>query len=402
MSTLTRPHRLIPLLAGLQALSPLSIDMYLPALPRIAEELATSEAKVQLSITSYLVGLFLGMLFFGPLSDKYGRRKLILGGIVVYIIAGVGCAMADSVDSLISWRFIQALGGGAASILGRAIVRDIFPLKEAAKALSSMHLITMVAALSAPMLGSLLLLAGSWRWLFFVLVVFGSVWLWLIAWKVPETHYGESRNSGVLKVYRAYGTIGTQPRALGYILCMSLCFAGMFAYITASPFVFMDYYGLSPTHYALLFAGNTAGIMALVALNVRLVARVGPQKMLYGAAALLAISSAVLLLAGTLTSGGLWLLVVGLFGYISCTGLMGANCTASLMTQFPDNAGAAAGLAVAVQFGLGALMSFVVSALYEGTPFAMTLVVGLCGLGSIAALSLTRHESTKDFGKVQE
>jgi DHA1 family bicyclomycin/chloramphenicol resistance-like MFS transporter len=394
VSPLTRPHRLIPLLAGLQAFSPLSLDMYLPALPRIAEDLATSEARVQLSITSYLVGLFLGMLFFGPLSDKYGRRKLILGGIVVYIIAGLGCAMANSVDSLVSWRFVQALGGGAASILGRAIVRDIFPLKEAAKALSSMHLITMMAALSAPMLGSLLLLAGSWRWMFFVLIVFASIWLWLIAWKVPETHYGESRNSGVLKVYRAYGTIGSQPRALGYILCMSLCFAGMFAYITASPFVFMDYYGLSPTYYALLFAGNTAGIMALVTVNVRLVARVGPQKMLYGAAVLLAVSSVVLLLAGTLTSGGLWLLVVGLFGYISCTGLMGANCTASLMTQFPDNAGAAAGLALAVQFGLGAVMSLLVSALYEGTPFAMTLIVGLCGLGSIAALSLTRHDTT--------
>ncbi len=156
----------------------------------------------------------------------------------------------------------------------------------------------------------------------------------------------------------------------------------------------MDYYGLSPTNYALIFAGNTAGIMALVTLNVRLVARVGPQKMLYGAAALLTASSAVLLLAGTLSSGGLWLLIIGLFGYMSCTGLMGANCTASLMTRFPDNAGAAAGLAVAVQFGLGAVMSFLVSALYEGTPFAMTLIVGLCGLGSVAALSLTRHNTT--------
>jgi DHA1 family bicyclomycin/chloramphenicol resistance-like MFS transporter len=394
VSPLTRPHRLIPLLAGLQAFSPLSLDMYLPALPRIAEELATSEARVQLSITSYLVGLFLGVLLFGPLSDKYGRRKLILGGIVVYILSCLGCAMADSVDSLVGWRFVQALGGGAASILGRAIVRDIFPLKQAASALSSMHLITMVAALAAPMLGSFVLLAGSWRWLFFLLIAFASLWLWLIAWKIPETHYGESRNSSVLKVYRAYGSIASQPRALGYILCMSLCFAGMFAYITASPFVFMDYFGLSPTYYALIFGGNIAGIMALATLNVRMVGRVGPQKMLYGAAVLLAVSSVVLLLAGTLTSGGLWLLIIGLFGYISCTGLMGANCTASLMTQFPDNAGAAAGLAVAVQFGLGAVMSLLVSALYAGTPFAMTLIVGLCGLGSIAALSLTRHDTT--------
>ena len=393
VSPLTRPHRLIPLLAGLQAFSPLAMDMYLPALPRIAEELATSEARVQLSITSYLVGLFLGMLLFGPLSDKYGRRTLMLGGIIVFIISSLACAMADSVDTLVSWRVVQALGGGAASVLARAVVRDIFPLKEAARALSSMHLITMVATLAAPMLGSFVLLAGSWRWLFFLLIAFASIWLLLITWKIPETHYGKSRNSSVLKVYQAYGAIGSQPRAVGYILCMSLCYGGMFAYITASPFVFMDYYGLSPTYYALIFGCNTAGIILLVSLNVRLVARLGPQKMLYGAGVLLAASSVVLLLASTLNNVGIWLLILALFGYISCTGLMGANCTASLMIQFPDNAGAAAGLAVAVQFGLGAVMSLVVGMLYEGTPFAMTLVVGLCGLGSIAALSLTRRKT---------
>lgn len=390
MSTLSRPHRIIPLLAGLQAFSPLSLDMYLPALPRIAEQLATSEAQVQLSITSYLAGLFLGMLFFGPLSDKYGRKKLLLSGIVLYILACVGCALADSVNSLIVWRFAQALGGGAASILARTIVRDIFPLNEAAKALSNMHMITMIAALTAPMLGSFLLLAGSWRWMFVVLIVFATLWLWLIAWKVPETHHGDSRNSSVFSVFRAYAVIASQGKAVGYILCMSLCFAGMFAYITGSPFVFMEYFDLSPSHYAAVFGANIIGIMLLASINARFVGRVGPQKMLYAATSLCALSSLLLLFAGSLSSGGFWLIIVGLFAYVSCTGLIGANCTASLMTQFPDNAGAAAGLAVAVQFGLGAVMSFLVGVFYQGTPFAMTLVVGLCGLGSMAALWLTR------------
>jgi DHA1 family bicyclomycin/chloramphenicol resistance-like MFS transporter len=370
--------------------------MYLPALPGIAESLATSEASVQLSISSYLAGLFLGMLFFGPLSDKFGRRKLLLGGIVIYILACLGCAMARAVDSRVIWRFIQALGGATASILSRAIVRDIFPLREAASALSTMHLITMIAALVAPILGSFPLLAGSWRWLFVVLIAFAAVQLWLAASKIPETHHGDSRNSSLLKVFQAYGFIGSERRALGYILCMSLSFAGMFAYITGSPFVFINYFGLSPSHYALVFAANIAGVMVLASLNARWVVRVGPQEMLYAACALCVISSGCLLLSGTLAIGGFWLIFAGLFGYVSCTGLVGANCTASLMTQFPDNAGAAAGLAVALQFGLGAVMSTLVSMLYDGTPFAMTLTVGLCGLGSLAALTLTRGAAGAD------
>ena len=389
MPSLKNPHRIIPLLAGLQAFSPLSLDMYLPALPQITEQLASTESRVQLSITSYLVGLFLGLLFFGPLSDKFGRRRLLLGGIIIYIIAGLACAITDSVNSLIAWRFVQALGGAAASILARTIVRDIFELNEAAKALSNMHLITMVAALAAPMLGSLLILAGSWRWLFFLLAAFASLWACLIAWKVPETHHGESRSSSLLKVFQAYGNIGSQPKALGYILCMSLCFAGMFAYITNSPFVFMVYFDISPIHYALVFAVNISGIMLLTAINARLVGQMGPQKMLCGAAVLCLISSITLIASGLLENLGIWLIIVGLFGYVSCTGLVGANCTASLMSQFPDNAGAATGLAVAAQFGLGALMSLVVGSLYDGTPFAMTLIVGLCGLGAMAALRLT-------------
>ena len=389
MPRFKNPHRIIPLLAGLQAFSPLSLDLYLPALPQITEQLASTESRVQLSITSYLVGLFLGLLFFGPLSDKFGRRRLLLGGIIIYIIAGLACAITDSVNSLIAWRFVQALGGAAASILARTIVRDIFELNEAAKALSNMHLITMVAALAAPMLGSLLILAGSWRWLFFLLAAFASLWACLIAWKVPETHHGESRSSSLLKVFHAYGNIGSQPKALGYILCMSLCFAGMFAYITNSPFVFMGYFDISPIHYALIFAANISGIMLLTAINARLVGRMGPQKMLHGAAALCLFSSLTLIASGLLENPGIGLIIAGLFGYISCTGLVGANCTASLMSQFPDNAGAATGLAIAAQFGLGALMSLIVGKLYDGTPFAMTLIVGLCGLGAMAALRLT-------------
>ena len=389
--TLNKPHRLIPLLAGLQAFAPLSIDLYLPALPRIAENLATSQSNIQLTISSYLVGLFIGMLFFGPLSDKYGRKKLLIGGIVVYLLACVGCLLAQTAPGLIGWRLVQALGGASASVLGRAIVRDVFPLNESARALSLMHLITMIAALLAPLLGSAVLLIASWRWLFAGLLAYAAVLLLLTVSKIPETRAGDAGEVSVLDVFRAYLSIGSEPRALGYILCMSICFAGMFAYITVSPFVFIEYFSLSPQQYALIFSGNIAGVMLLATANARLVRTVGPQRMLYWGGGFCASAGLLLLIAGAVGTGSPWPIILGLFCYVSCTGLLGANCTASLMALYENNAGAAAGLAVATQFGLSAAVSTFASALYDGTPAALTLVVGVCGLCSLLALALTRE-----------
>ena len=391
MQRIDRPPPAHPLLAGLAAFTPLAIDLYLPALPQIAEELSASEASVQVSVSVYLAGLFVGMLLFGPLSDKYGRKRLVLGGIALYALASLGCALAETVDDLLNWRFIQATGGAASAMLMRTIVRDLFSLAESARALSLMFLITMIAALAAPVLGSLVLVVGSWRWLFVGLAAFAAALFCLFARMVPETHHGESRGSSLATVFRAYALVVAEPRAMGYILCASLCFAGMFAYIAVSPFVFIEFFGLSPRAYALVFAANIAGVMALTFVNARWVGLVGPQRMLRHAAVPLLASCAVLLLSAAFGIYGFWMIAGGLFGFVSCTGVLGANCTASLMSLFPENAGAATGLAVAAQFGLAALMSTAASGLYDGTPFAMTLMVALCGLASIAALTLTKQ-----------
>ncbi len=389
MSIVAKPHRLIPLLAGLQAFGPLSIDMYLPALPEIARDLSTTETITQQSVTSFLIGLFIGLLFYGPLSDKYGRKKLLIGGISLYLFASLACMLANSAENLLIWRLIQALGGASATVIGRAIVRDIFPVHEAARALSLMHLVTMIAALSAPLLASYVLLIGTWRWLFAGLIAFSALLLCLTVFKIPETHQGQSRNSSITGVYQAYLKIMCEIKALGYILCMSICFAGMFAYLTVSSFVFIDFFELSPQQYAWIFSLNIFGVMALVILNARLVTVVGTQKMINYFALLCAFSGMLLLISGFTGLGGLWLVILGMFGFISCTGVLGANCIASLMRLYPDNAGAAAGLAVAAQFGFGAILSFLVSNLYDGTDFYMSLVVGLCGVGSLLALLLT-------------
>lgn len=409
MTVVTHPHRLIVLLAALVAFGPLSIDMYLPSLPMIAEDLMATQAEIQLTISSFLIGLFIGMLFYGPLSDKVGRRPLLLGGITLYLLASIACFLAVSADWLIASRFLQALGAAAASVLARAIVRDLFPLNEAARVLSLMHLVTMVATLIAPLIGGYLILVTGWRALFIVLFVFAALVLLFSVWKMPETHHGSARGSSFLAVYKAYGLILLQPVAVGYILCMSLTFAGMFAYITASPFVYIEYFGVQPQVYAWLFSLNIGGVIVLVSLNARYVGRFGTQRLLWLGAGLAAASGLVLLLSGVTGLGGLPLIILGLLGFVSVTGVLGANCMASLLSRFPDQAGAAAGIAVATQFGLGALASSLVSVLHDGTPLAMGLIIGLLGCGSLLALLLTRNfvasssqDSQLDIGRVDK
>lgn len=391
---IAKPQRLIVLLAALVAFGPLSIDMYLPSLPLIAENLGAQASQVQSSISAFLVGLFFGMLFYGPLSDKYGRRKLLVGGILLYLVTSLACFIASSAEQLVIARFLQALGAAAASVLARAIVRDIFPIRDAAKVLSLMHLVTMIATLLAPLVGGYLILIAGWRSIFLVLFVFAAIILFFTLQKIPETHHGASRNASLLSVFKAYGQILFSPLALGYILCMSLTFAGMFAYITASPFVYIEFFGVSPQVYAWLFSLNIGGIMILVSLNARYVSRLGIAKLLTAGASLAAISGVLLLISSGLAIGGLSLVVICLLGYVSVTGVLGANCMAGLLAAFPDRAGAAAGVAIATQFGLGALASSLVSWLHQGSPLLMASIMAVTGVGALLALRLTKLKST--------
>lgn len=384
------PHRLIVLLAALVAFGPLSIDMYLPSLPLIASDLGAPESRIQLTISVFLAGLCTGMLFYGPLSDRFGRRRLLLGGIALYMLASIGCILAAKAEHLVFWRALQALGGAAASVLARTIVRDLFPLKDAARVLSLMHLVTMIATLIAPLVGGYLILIAGWRAIFAVLLAFAGLCLLLSAWKIPETHPSHARGTSLGAAFRAYGHIARQPQALGYILCMGLSFGGMFAFITASPFVYIQYFGVTPQHYAWLFALNVGGIMTVTLLNARLVGRLGPQRLLGFGAAAAALSGLGLALFGSSGVGGLSAVVACLLVFVSVTGLLGANCVASLLARFPQQAGAAAGLAVAMQFGLGTACSALVGALHDGSPLPMSLVVGVAGLGCLLALQLTR------------
>ena len=384
------PRQLIVILAALVAFGPLSVDMYLPSLPLIAADLATPESNIQLTISAFLGGLCLGMLFYGPLSDRFGRRKLLLGGIVLYLLASLGCVFSGQVETLVFWRVLQALGGAAAAVLGRTIVRDLFPLEDAARVLSLMHLVSMVATLAAPLIGGYLILLVGWRAIFVTLAIFSGLCLLAVAWKVPESHPQTARGASIGAAFAAYGRIIVQPQALGYILCMGLPFGGMLAFITASPFVYINYFGISPQLYAWLFSLNIGGIFAVTLLNARLVARVGLPRMLVMGGSMAGLAGLALAVLGITGNASPAAVVVCALLYISVTGLLGANCMASLLARFPQQAGSAAGLAVASQFGLGTAFSALISAMHDGSPLPMSLVMGGAGIGCLLALLLIR------------
>lgn len=387
--------RLIVLLSSLTAFGPFSIDTYLPSFPQIAEDLSTSTAQVQHTISAFLAGLCLGMLCYGPLSDRYGRRPLLLGSLVLYVAATLGCLFAGSVEQLIAWRFFQALGGAGALVLARAVARDLVGLLEAAKVLSWMHLLTMMATLIAPMIGTWLVLIQGWRTIFAALFILSSLCLLMVALTLKESLPVQQRGASVQAAFAAYLAIARQPKAVALILCMSLAFGGMFAFITASPFVYVVHFGVSPRLFSALFALNILGIILVTFINARWVGRFGPQRMLGVGAVLVSGAGLALMLVGYTEWGGLVSIVCCMVLYMGVTGLIGANCMASLMMLFPRQAGASMALGVSVQFATGALASLWVSHLADGTAWPMCLVVGCGGLGALVAYGVTLRTSAR-------
>ncbi|MDE2440706.1 MAG: Bcr/CflA family multidrug efflux MFS transporter, partial [Betaproteobacteria bacterium] len=396
-----REGRFILLLGALVAFGPLAIDLYLPALPAMAAGLAASPEAVQSSITVFLAGFAVGMLFYGPISDRYGRRTVMLTGIALFSLASLACLLASAVEQLIVARFAQALGGGAASVLARAVVRDVYSQTEAIRTLSLMAMVTAVAPLLAPILGSALLAGFGWRGTFAAVLVWGLLSLAVVWRMLPETLPAEHRGQlSLAAAFAAYGRIALDPVALGLLLAGGMSFAAMFAYITASPFYFIDLQQLSPTAYGLVFAVNALGIFGANYFNSRLVKTHGAAVMA-GIGSFCGLAGAMLLVFAMATgtgASGLSAVMGGLFIVVSMTGLLGANCVGLLMARYPQNAGASAALFGSSQFGFGMWASAAVNFLHDGSGRPMAWVILGCASLSVCGYLLYRRVSRLRHG----
>ncbi|WP_248294149.1 multidrug effflux MFS transporter [Actinoplanes sp. TBRC 11911] len=373
---------MILLLGFLSALGPLTIDMYLPSLPTIATDMHAAAAAVQLTLTGTLVGLGVGQLLVGPLSDALGRRLPLLAGVGVHVLASVLCVLAPNLAILGTLRLLQGLGAAAASVVAMAVVRDLFSGLAAAKLLSRLMLVVGVAPILAPTIGGLVLNWTSWRGVFVVLTVVGAAIMTATALLLPETlPAGLRRNGGLVGTLRDYGRLLTDRVYVGLTLVVGFAMAALLAYVSGSSFVFQDEYHMSEQQFAYVFAGGAVGLIAATQLNVRLLRRFTPQRILI-VALLAGLAAGVVLLVDARTGfGGLVGVLIPLWAALATVGLAMPNAPALALSRHGDAAGTAAALLGAVQFGVGALAAPLVGALGVGA-VAMAAVVLL---GMVAA-----------------
>jgi DHA1 family bicyclomycin/chloramphenicol resistance-like MFS transporter len=372
------------LLGSLTAFGPLSIDMYLPSFQAIARDLAASPAQVQLTLAVFFVALGIGQAFYGPISDRYGRRRPLCFGLGLYVLASAVCALARSIEALVVWRFAQAIGGCAGMVIARAVVRDRFDEREAARFFSLLMLVSGLAPILAPSVGGQILVFFSWRAIFWMLAGFGLVCFVAVAFLLPESLPPERRaQGGVGEALRVYARLLRDRAFMRYALSGALVLSGMFAYIFGSPFVFMQIYGVRPERFGWIFGSIALGLISASQLNRILLARVAGAGILSRALVVTATAGIVLLIMAWTGAGGLPGLLAPLFVYIASLGFVLPNVIATALASQGRSAGTAAALLGILQFGAGATVGMLLGALGAGTAVPMAALIAACGLSAL-------------------
>src|SRR5580698_4072234 len=383
--------RLTPLLLGLLALlsafTPLSIDMYLPALPVISAELHASAGDIQLTLSAFLLAFGFGQIFYGPAGDRFGRRPVILSGLAIYILVSIGCAFADAADHLVGLRFLQGLAACGGVVLARTMVRDLAEKDQAARAMSLMFACSSIAPMLAPMIGGQVLWFLGWRAIFWVLAGIGVI-AWIFAFlRLPETLRPEYRQPLRLgSVVRRYGELVRHRAFMGYALTGAFQFGALFSFLSGSPFVFIERYGLSPQLYGVIFGAQVVFLTLGSLINARFVRQVGAYRMLSTAVIVPAIVGPAVLVLGLIEAHTgaivLWPFLPLFVLQIGSNSFAGANATALALQRYPHMAGTASSLMGVMQFGVGALFGAIVGQAFSGTIVPMTMAMGIAGLSS--------------------
>jgi DHA1 family bicyclomycin/chloramphenicol resistance-like MFS transporter len=378
--------RLVIVLGSMNAIGPLSIDMYLPAFPEIAGALHTSASSVQLTLTACVAGLALGQLLLGPLSDRFGRRVPVIAAMVTYAIASLLCALATSVGALIALRFVQGLAGAGGIVISRAVVRDLHSGARAVRLFSSLMLVTGLAPILAPLVGGQLLAVTSWEGIFVALSILSALIAILAALGLRETLPPERRSrSGLRRTVQTMGTLLRDRSFLGYALASGLTFGALFAYISGSSFVLQRIYGLSPQLYSLAFAMNGLGLVAASQVNARIVERVGPTRLLRRALGCVVASALALLVVVSVGGLTVWAILAPMFVIVSSLAFVLPNATALALADHAAVAGTASALLGVIQFMIGAIAAPLVGVAGPDSAVPMGVVMAVLALAALTA-----------------
>lgn len=393
MSNTTRKKKfyLILILGLLTAIGPFSIDMYLPAFPDIAKSLNTSVARVTLSLSSFFIGISVGQLLYGPLLERFGRKKPLYAGLCIYLLASIGCAFAASVNALIALRLLQALGGCVGMVASRAMVRDLFDVKGNAKIFSTLMLVVAVSPIIAPTVGGYITSALGWNYVFVMLIIIDVLILTGIYFLLPETKKpdpGFSLKPGA--IIKSYANVITHPQFYTYALTGAVSAAAIYAYIGGSPHVFMEIYKVNERQYGWIFALIAMGLIGASQLNSVLLKNYTSEQIIKVALTCQTIIGAVMVLISLFGWGDLFITIFFIFIFLCCQGFVFPNASALSLAFFGHNAGSASALLGGIQMGIGAGTSALVSLLQNNTALPMTGVMACCAISALSVFSLGR------------
>jgi MFS transporter, DHA1 family, multidrug resistance protein len=385
------------ILGSLAAFGPLSIDMYLPALPNIAKDFDTNASLVQLSLSLFVIGLASGQLLTGPISDVIGRRKPLLVGLIIYFIVSLVCVFCPSIWGLIILRFIQGFAGSAGVVISRAIVRDLYSGSELTKFFSLLALVNGLAPILAPILGAQLLNVVPWQGIFIVLSIIGIVMFFAILFGLPETLQKEKRSAGGMKnTFYPFLKLIVDRRFMGYALAQGFVFACMFAYISGSPFVIQDIYGASPQMFSLIFAINAIGIMINSQIAGRLAGRI-PESKLFTFGLGMSFIGGIVMLLFIILQAKLFFILIPLFFVVSSVGIVNtAGFSLAMQTQ-GKNAGSASAMLGVTSLAFGGLVAPLVGIGGGQTAIPMGVVIVCGGIGAVLCFLILVKRKGKEM-----
>ncbi len=382
---------LILILGMMTAIGPFSIDMYLPAFPDIAKSLNTSVARVTLSLSSFFIGISAGQLLYGPLLERFGRKKPLYVGLCLYLVASIGCAMAASVNALIALRLLQAVGGCVGMVASRAMVRDLFEVKENAKVFSMLMLVVAVSPIVAPTLGGYVTALIGWRYVFAMLIIIDIIILTSVYFFLPESKKPDPNFSlRPTPILKNFAGVIVHPQFYTYALTAAISAAGLYAYIGGSPHVFMELFHVTEKQYGWIFALIAMGLIGASQVNSLLLKNYTSEQIIKVALTCQSVIGITMVLFTILGWADLFVTIFLIFIFLCTQGFVFPNASALSLASFGHNAGSASALMGAIQMCIGACTSGVVSVLQNHTALPMTGVMAFCAVSALTVFSLGR------------